>query len=53
MEKIVKGQVTEDDFNETCKKEIKLKEDELRRKGIIFFVPLKNHVRNIGLKNPY
>lgn len=50
MEKIVKRQVTEDDFNEIWENEIKSKEDELRQEGIIFCIPLKSHVQNIGLK---
>ncbi len=50
MEKISKGQLTEENFNETWDNEIALKEDELKRDGITFCIPLRNHVQNIGLK---
>ena len=50
MEKIAKGQVTEETFNEVWENEIKSKEDELRQEGITFCLHLKNHVQNIGLK---
>lgn len=50
MEKIVKGQITEETFNDIWESEIKSKEDELRQEGVTFCLPLKNHVQNIGLK---
>jgi CRISPR/Cas system-associated exonuclease Cas4 (RecB family) len=50
MEKIVKGQISEETFNEAWEREIKSKEEELRQEGITFCIPLKNHVTNIGLK---
>lgn len=50
MEMIVKGQLTDDAFNEVWESEIKSKENELWQEGITFCLPLKNHVQNIGLK---
>lgn len=50
MEKIAKGQITEETYNEAWESEIKLKEEELKQEGITFCLPLKKHVQNIGLK---
>lgn len=50
IERIMKGQIQEETFNDEWEKEIKAKEDELRKEGIEFCLPLKSHVQNIGLK---
>ena len=50
MERIAKGKVSEENFNEVWESEIKSKEDELRHEGITFCLPLKKHIQNIGLK---
>lgn len=50
IERITKGQIQEETFNDEWEKEIKAKEDELRKEGIEFCLPLKSHIQNIGLK---
>jgi CRISPR/Cas system-associated exonuclease Cas4 (RecB family) len=51
IELISKGVVRdENDFNDEFDKQVKTLEDELKKKGFEFFIPLKLKLRNFGLK---
>lgn len=51
LELIAKGILkNEDDFNAEFDKQVKVLEEDLRKKGFGFFVPLKIKLRNFGLK---
>jgi CRISPR/Cas system-associated exonuclease Cas4 (RecB family) len=51
IELISKGVVRdEDNFNDEFDKQVKTLEDELKKKGFEFFVPLKLKLKNFGLK---
>ena len=51
LELIAKGIVkSEDDFNAEFDKQVNLLEDDLKKNGFDFFVPLKIKLKNFGLK---